>query len=51
MSGPYHRGIDESVFKGSVAGEELAVQEGGVLDIAVEGDVYGVGGGEVVQGN
>lgn len=51
MREAYYRGVDEAVFKGSIAGEQLAVEEGGILDVPDEGDVDGVGGGEVVQGN
>lgn len=49
--GTHDASIDKGIFEVGVAGEQLGVQEGGVGDGVEEGDVDGVAGGEVVDGD
>ncbi len=42
-------GVDEGVLKGRVAGKQLLLEQSRVADVAEDGDVNAVRGGEVVQ--
>lgn len=49
--GTHDASIDKGIFEIGVAGEQLGVQEGAVGDRVEEGDVDGVAGGQVVDGD
>lgn len=40
----YHRGIDESVLKVGIAGQQLLTQERSIADVPEEGEVKAVRG-------
>lgn len=49
IGGANHASIYKRVFKVCVAVQKLLLQKGGILDVAVEGDVNGVAGRKVLQ--
>lgn len=47
---PYRRGIDEGVFEIGISAEQLLVQKGGILYVAIEREVYRVRSRNVLDG-